>query len=200
MKRWNHCSSFSHFVLLELETQSRVQVILKGPFLRIGSQVWTSWVRQRTLRCWKRIINGQLYVCWLINMNVLSTIDVDCLATWRANNEITRIKPHRLGLAVRVIAFNAFLNKDSGTFEAINKFFFIFLLNLWERFNPLPPLLFQKDVFGVCHLHKLLSGVEATRERILVDNESQLRFLQRQSTLLLNILVIYNSSWCLAVS
>jgi hypothetical protein len=62
-------------------------------------------------------------------MNVLSTIDVNSLATCRAHNEITRIKPHCLGLTVRIIAFNAFFNKYSGALKAVNQFFFVFLLN-----------------------------------------------------------------------
>jgi hypothetical protein len=66
----------------------------------------------------------------LVNMNVLSTIDVNSLATCRAYYEITRIKPHCLGLAIRIIAFNAFFNKYSGTLEPVNQFFFVFLLNL----------------------------------------------------------------------
>lgn len=63
-------------------------------------------------------------------MNVLSTIDVNSLATGRAHDKVTGVKPHRLCLAVRIIALNAFLNKYSGPFEAVNQFFFVFLLNL----------------------------------------------------------------------
>jgi hypothetical protein len=63
-------------------------------------------------------------------MNVLSTIDVNSLATRRAYYEITRIKPHCLGLTIRIIAFNAFFNKYSGALETVNQFFFVFLLNL----------------------------------------------------------------------
>jgi hypothetical protein len=62
-------------------------------------------------------------------MNVLSTIDVNSLATGRTHNEVTRIKPHCLCLTVWVIAFNPFFNKYSGALEAINQFFFVFLLN-----------------------------------------------------------------------
>ena len=139
-------------------------------------------------------------MCRLVNMNVLSTIDVDSLATVRAHYKVTGVKSHRLCLTIRVIPFYPFLNKYSGPFEPVNQFFFVFLLNLWESFDSLPPLLFQKDVLGVCHLHEFLSRVEATRERILVDNESQLWLLQGHSTLMLVILVIYDPSWCLPIS
>lgn len=52
MKRWDHSSTFGNFILLELKTQSGVQVVLESPFLRISPQIWPSWLCQRTLRCW----------------------------------------------------------------------------------------------------------------------------------------------------
>ncbi len=69
-------------------------------------------------------------MCWLVNMNVLSTIDVDSLATGRAHYKVTGVKPHCLCLTIRVIPFYPFLNKYSGPFESVNQFFFVFLLNL----------------------------------------------------------------------
>ena len=130
MKRWDHSSTFGNFILLELETQSGVQVVLESPFLRIGPQIRPSWLCQSTLRCWYGVVDRQLYMCRLVNMNVLSTIDVDSLATVRAHYKVTGVKSHRLCLTIRVIPFYPFLNKYSGPFEPINKFFFVFLLNL----------------------------------------------------------------------
>ena len=112
---------------------------------------------QGTFRGRHGIVNGQLDMCRLIYMNVLSTIDVDSLTTGWAHNEVTRIKTHSLSLTVRVITLDSFLNKHSGSFESVNEFFFVFLLNLREGFNPLSPLLFQKNVLGVSYLNKLLS-------------------------------------------
>lgn len=53
-------------------------------------------------------------------------------------------------------------------------------MDLVEFLNPLLPLLVKKERLGIVDLNELLSGVEAARERVLVDDEVKLWLLDDQ--------------------
>ena len=75
-------------------------------------------------------------------MDVLGTVNVDGLAAAGTDDEVTWVKIHRLCLAVWVVALHSLFYEDGSTFETIDQFLLIFLLDLGECLNSLSSLLF----------------------------------------------------------
>ena len=105
-------------------------------------------------------------MCWLRDVNVLGTVDVDG-GTWGWQEAFHRLH-YLLGnlrfswsfvsSGIWVVLLDPLLHKDGSSLKAIYKLGLVFLLDLRKGLDSLPPLLLQEDLLGISDFHELLSA------------------------------------------